>query len=454
MASRDGPRRQGPVRRPPARSPRDDLAAVADVLLSGTSGQGAPAADRAWPTVAPTGLVVAEPPIASSLVPDGPAGQEGPEPTAAPPRGLYVLVPAGVDPSRRRDASLEAARRLAASHRPAAVLFLENGRVDAHVVGETASGRLGPQNDLGAADLDRALRELAGRCDPIALVPVDASADRVERVGPAIDRPVFLLAADEEGLLETYRTLKGWRRAGAAAEAAVLYDAGGNGRATVLHRRLRRAAEDFLGCDLALQQTPSDGRPAAARPGVRLFAGIAAEAVWGPLLAVLTGTRPAVADTAARVTGTERPAEAAEAAGGLPAVCPAFGLWRPESREALLRAVESQLPTLLDETLREALRPGVDEPGAPPLVAVRHDGTLVAVLFGEPDTCVPTREAEQWLRVHWPLLVRACPGAAVGTEPAVASVVLVPARSQEAASAVRRFVPVRLGGHKGIVLLP
>jgi len=446
MARRDAPRRQGPNRCPASRLTGGDLAAVADVLLSGPVRTGEPSASPNGPE--------ARPPAVS-------------EPTADPPHGLYVLVPAGVDPSRRREVALRAARCLAAGCGPAAVLFLANGRADAHVLGDIAGGRLGPRNYL-AADPDRALGDLARRCDSIALVPLDASAEGVRRAGAALDRPVFLVADDEEGFVETYRTLKGWRRAGVAERAAVLYDRA-NGRASAWHRRLCRAAEGFLGCALALQQMPTTGVPAGDGAGVRVFSGLPADVLWDALLPAtepgntvgLDPAPPAPAGTpveqaiaVARGTREDGGRDSAPSADEAAGVCPAFGPWRPASREDLLAAIEAQLPALLGGMVRDAFRPGVDEPGAPPLVAVRTDGTLVAVLFGEADEFVPTRQAKAWLRIHWPLLVRACPGAGLGPEPSVTSVVLAPARPREAEDRVRRFVPVRLGGHKGIVLLP
>jgi hypothetical protein len=61
--------------------------------------------------------------------------------------------------------------------------------------------------------------------------------------------------------------------------------------------------------------------------------------------------------------------------------------------------------------------------------------------------------------VHWPLLVRVWPHADLPDEPRVAAMVLAatvrtPARRPAPADGgVRQFVPVRLGGHKGVVLL-
>ena len=140
-----------------------------------------------------------------------------------------------------------------------------------------------------------------------------------------------------------------------------------------------------------------------------------------------------------------------------PAVRPAFMLWRPDSRDELLDVFEAQLPALLGDAYPHVFRVDVAEAGAPPLVAVRRDGALVAVLFGEADEAVPAEPAREWLRVHWPLLVRAWPHANLPDEPQVETMVLAAGngrpRGRLVGDGVRRFVPVRLGGHKGIVLL-
>ncbi len=473
MTFRDPPTRRGPG--PPVRA--DDLVAVADVLLS------SPPAAPAGP--APGGAE-AEPaaPAATAAAPAR-ARPDVPPAPADPPRGLYLLVPAGVDPGERRPAALRAARCLAPRRRPTGVLLLEAGRVDAHVLGETASGRLGPQNYLGPADLDQALRRLAGQCDPIALVPLDAAGEAVGWVGPARDRPVLVVGAGDEGLMEAYRTLKAWRRRNAAAEASVLYLGTDGGRATALHDRLRRAARAFLHCDPAMHRPArgGNGDGLSAGPDVRAFAGAPAAAVWAALrtMAGETGPdgadhrsapaagpaavepppaagRPVVAAPPREETGrmaerTDGPPPAPRAASAKPAARAAFAVWTPESRDDLLGALEGQLPGRLGGSLRRVFRVDVDEPGAPPLAGVRDDGALVAILLAGPDEAVDTRAAERWMRVHWSLLARRRAGSGEVGEPKVAVVALAPAR-RSASDGLRRFVPVRLGGHRGIVLLP
>ncbi|MFO8014753.1 MAG: hypothetical protein R6X20_15775 [Phycisphaerae bacterium] len=442
--------REPPTRTRPdgARPSSAGLAAVADLLLSGPSRSRAAGTGSA-PAPAP------EPP------PD-------PAPEADLPRGLYVLVPAGIDPSARREAVLAAAGSLASPPRPAAVLLFEGGRVDAHVLGETACGRLGPQGYLGGPDLGQAVRRLVDHCDPVALVPLDAPEALLDRRAPALEHPVFLVEADAESLVEAYRTLKAWRRSGAAGRSAVLFAGRPSHDAAPLHTRLRVAARAFLGCDLARQRVRNGDAspPEAAAPGIRLFAGAPAEAVWAPLLDAGTapssppGTEalraaapppepsaPAAAPVDAAPPAVRREAEP------VPAVRPAFALWQPDSREDLLAVFETQLPALLGPAYRHVFRVDVAEPGAPPLVAVRDDGTLVAILFGELDEVVPTRPAQAWLRVHWPLLVRVWPDAGLPDQPRVATMVLAAARPDRSDASVRQFVPVRLGGHKGIVLL-
>ncbi len=469
MIFRDPPTRTGPAAGPGGAG---GLSAVADLLLSG------PGDSPAVPARAPAAAARAAEPsprgapaVAEADVTDGPA------PEAAPPRGVYMLVPAGVNPAARRQAALDAAARLAARDRPAAVLLFEGGRVDAHVLGETAGGRLGPQNYFGGADLGQAVRRLADHCDPIALVPLDAPEAVFDGLPPAVERPVFLVDADAESLVEAYRTLKTWRQAGAAGRSAVLYGDGSPAAAGPRHARLRQAARAFLGCDLARQRTrhgDAARRGMAAASGVRVFAGARAEDVWAPLLAVAAEasaagaveTPPAERDVPETVAAEPAAPAVAEdtpvrgvcaaphrAAGPAPSVRPAFTLWRPESRDELLDAMEAQLPALLGEAYPHVFRVDVAEPGAPPLVAVRLDGTLVALRFGEANEAVPTEPTRRWLRVHWPLLVRAYPHANLPEEPRVETMVLAAARPDPSDGTVHRFVPVRLGGHKGIVLL-
>jgi len=471
MTFRKPPKRRGPNG---SAATADDLAAVADVLLSSPPPASAGPARRVYgPGPAAS---------AGTATAPGRARKDVPSVLADPPRGLYLLVPAGVDPGDRRAAALRAARCLAPRRRPAGVLLLEGGRVDAHVLGEADSGRLGPQNYLGAADLDQALRRLAGQCAQIALVPLDAAYDAIGWIGPPRDRPVLVVGANDEGLLEAYRTLKGWRRCDAAGEATVLYVGADGDRAAALHDRLRRAARAFLNCDPAMHRAACSGSgEGAATSGVRVFAGVPAAAVWAALLAMagetsLAGAEgrsdmaagPAAgepphdgsADGKARRPGethttagkADRPPLIPNAASPRSASRAAFALWAPESREDLLGVLERQLPGLLGGSLRRVFRVDVDEPGAPPLAGVRDDGALVAILLAEPDESVDTRSAERWMRVHWSLLARTQGGVGLAGDPKVAVVALAPAR-RSAADGVRRFVPVRLGGHRGIVLL-
>jgi hypothetical protein len=95
----------------------------------------------------------------------------------------------------------------------------------------------------------------------------------------------------------------------------------------------------------------------------------------------------------------------------------------------------------------------VDEPDAPLLAAVRDDGALVAILIADGRRPVDARAAEHWLAVHRALLARAYPSAGISWEAAPSAVVLAPLESA-AADGVRRFLPVKIGGRQGIVLLP
>jgi hypothetical protein len=130
-----------------------------------------------------------------------------------------------------------------------------------------------------------------------------------------------------------------------------------------------------------------------------------------------------------------------------------FSVWNPADRAELLAAIEAQAPSLLASDLRLVFRVDVDEPGAPPLAAVRADGALVAILVPSPGELPDTPEAERWLAVHRSLLARAYSSAGIAAEARVSAVVLAPLESPPG-DGPRRFLPVRMGGHRGVVILP
>jgi hypothetical protein len=134
-------------------------------------------------------------------------------------------------------------------------------------------------------------------------------------------------------------------------------------------------------------------------------------------------------------------------------ICPAFMVWAPEDQAALLAAIESQGAAPLDASLRALFRIEVDEPGAPPLAAVRSDGALVAVLVARPGESVDTRAARRWLTLHRHLIARAYPCAGIAEEAEPSAIVLAPVEAP-AADGLRRFLPVRMGGHRGVVMMP
>jgi len=153
-----------------------------------------------------------------------------------------------------------------------------------------------------------------------------------------------------------------------------------------------------------------------------------------------------------------RPAPAVPAAArrqeGAPAdVCPVFSVWQPADRAELLAAIEAQAPSLLAADLRVVFRVDVDEPGAPPLAAVRAEGALVAILVTAPGEAADTAAAERWLAVHRSLLARAYPSAGIAAEGGASAVVLAPLQSPPP-DGLRRFLPIRMGGHRGVVLVP
>ena len=389
---------------------------------------------------------------------------------AAAPDGLYVMVPAGIEPGDRRRAALEVARHLAPPNRPAAIFIFDGPRVDAHILGEVACGRLGPQNYLTAADIDRTLADLVGQCAQVGIALVGAANGELKRLGLAACRTIFVSRPDAESLIETYRGLKSWRQGGAESEAALLVLGGeGGDQARRAHRRLRKTVRAFLGCDLAIQgflaaaarnATPDHSEPLC------VLSQTPAEQVWPRLLAAARGAassgRLAAAGMAAGVAESGEPArvfataaaKCEECAPPTPDVCPVFSVWKPADRAQLLAAIEAQAPSLVAADLRLVFRVDVDEPGAPPLVAVRADGALVAILVTAPGEAVDTSAAERWLTIHRRLLARAYPSAGIAAEGRMLAVALAPLEPRPAADGLRRFLPVRMGGHRGVVLLP
>jgi len=391
------------------------------------------------------------------LSPDDERAAEHAPPPAAPPktiRGLYVLAMAGVEPAARRQTALAVARELAPRSAPAAVFLFENGRADAHLLGEPACGRLGPQSYLASADMGENAAGIAGRCDQVGLAILDSVTAVPADLAPAVRCAVFVATPDAESLVEAYRELKTWFAAplaGRCASAgAALFVVGSDGGREVrwLHERFARAARRFLDCDVAIQGFLA-GAGGAALPNepFRLFAGAPSGRVWsGLLVATDRGTaRPS----------DEAPAAAREASRPPPAVSSsaAVSVWEPTDGEALLSAIEVQVPALLGERCRLVLRVDVDEPDAPPLAAVRDDGALVAILIADGRRPADARSAEHWLAVHRALLARAYPSAGIRAEAAPSAVVLAPLEPA-AADGVRRFLPVKVGGRQGVVILP
>ncbi|MCX5648496.1 MAG: hypothetical protein NTX40_05285 [Planctomycetota bacterium] len=133
------------------------------------------------------------------LSPDDERIAEHAPPPAAPPkaiRGLYVLAMAGVEPSARRRTALAVAHELAPHSAPAAVFLFENGRADAHLLGEPACGRLGPQSYLASADMGENAAGIAGRCDQVGLAILDSVIAVPADLAPAVRSAVFVATPD------------------------------------------------------------------------------------------------------------------------------------------------------------------------------------------------------------------------------------------------------------------
>jgi hypothetical protein len=423
---------------PPGQDPFD---ALAEALLSPRPG--VPAVPSA------AGAAPAE---EGTAAPSGSAGSSA-HAVVAPPDGFYVLIPSGIEPHDRRRAALEVARRLAPPNRPAAVFLFDGPLVDAYVLGEIAGGGLGPQNHLTATDIERAVADLVGQCAQIGIAVLGEPNGHLRRLDQAAPRTVFVLRPDDESIVETYRGLKTWRQGGARSQAALVI-LGGEGAGDVgrLHRRLQKTARAFLGCHLSVQGgAPADACAAASgHPEPQcIFSQTPADQVWPCLLAAASaGLAKHRATTAEGGRATREPALPAA-----PDICPVFSLWNPADRAELLAAIEAQAPALLAGGLRQVFCVDVDEPGAPPLAAVRHDGALVAILVPAPGESVDTPAAEKWLAVHRTLLALAHPSAGIAAEARTSAMVLAPLESPPA-DGIRRFLPVRMGGHRGVVLLP
>ena len=495
----------------------DGMAAVAEMLFSSGGGASTPVAPAA-PAAAP--VVPAAVSAAMASLPSRPARQGDAVASPAgkaidaglllpaeidPPQGLYVIVPAGIETADRRRTALAVAASLAPRGGTTAVFLLEGGAADAHVLGEPACGRLGPEHYLDPADTGLAIRELLRRCDQVAVVPLETAAGMPRGLAGRVRRTVFVAAADAESVVETYRELKAWCARGPALPAA-LFVVGTDGAAEAgrLVGRLRRASREFLGCNLANQGFlgAADAILAADYPEpLRIFSRTPVGEIWPCLLGDDAENR-AASSPPGRTGETASPAAptpladhrdshllsgaAAQqkvyprvsesivpvaAAGGRktggcpsflagdPAVAPApdaysvFSPWRPESREDLVAAIETQPAAILGKSLRQVIRVDVDEPDAPSLAAVRDDGALVAILLAQNGEAADTRAAAHWLTVHRRLLARAYPLAGIheGAEPS--AIVLAPLEPPSG-DGIRRFLPLQLGGHRGIVLLP
>jgi hypothetical protein len=293
---------------------------------------------------------------------------------------------------------------------------------------------------------------LAGRCDQVGLALLDSVTAVPADLAPAVRCAVFVATPGAESLVETYRELKTWFAvplAGCCASAgAALFVVGSDGGREVrwLHERLNKAARRFLDCDVAIQGflAGASGAGLPTEP-FRLFAGAPSGRVWSGLLAATErgNLRPS----------EEAPAAAREASPQAVSSSAAISVWEPTDGEALLSAIEVQVPALMGERCRLVVRVEVDEPDAPPLAAVRDDGALVAILIADGRRPADARSAEHWLAVHRALLARAYPSAGISAEAAPSAVVLAPLEPA-AAEGVRRFLPVKVGGRQGVVILP
>ncbi len=426
----------------------EDLAALADALLSPPPAE-TPAvmADAADPRVPRAAC----PPVPAEQITGGQAARG----TPAPSIDLYLMIPAGLDGPDRRRAALAAAAHLAPQGRSAALFLFEGGRADAHILGNLGCGRNGPEGCIASADPGRTVAELVAQCDQVAVISLDGPRDALRRLGPLAARTVFVAGADPEGLVEAYRSLKSWRADGPSSEAALfIVGADGPDEAGQLHRRLARVARQCLGVELGnggfLPALAADVRGQASVAPPPILQETPAEEVWPRLVSAARLRRTETALVMPAPPPTAVPQAAPAPADGYRVFVP----WHPESHEALLAAIEVQGPALLADSLQQIFRVEVDEPGAPPLAAVRADGALVAILVPGPGETADAPAASRWLAVHRKVLARAYPCSGIREDVDPSAIVLAPVAAPAAADGIRRFVPVRMGGHLGVVLVP
>lgn len=418
--------------------------------------------------------------LAEVLLSSPPTVATEPEPPPAPScptpvrPASFVLDAIGLEPSIRRPSALAAAAHLTAGETCAAVFVFHDSRVDAHVFGERACGRLGPQH--GASDVGGTVAELVGECEQIGVVLLDGPVGPAGGIAGTAGHVVLVSTPDPESLVETYREAKRWHAAGVRSLAALFVgeaSAGERDEVDALYDRLHRAARMFLGEDLALLGRVGGGKTRKApQAWYRIFSEASAAEVW-PHLVPRSGEGASPAETTGEVGEADPvpagppprtapaelppggPAETPGPSATAPVRAPAvLSLWRPEAAEDIRGAVEVQLHTLIGERFRTAFRVDVAEPGAPPLVAVREDGGMVAVLIAENGQPVDTAAAVRWLEVHRPLLAKAYGSVPPSAEVAPSAVVLAPLEVPQRCDGIRRFLPVRCGGRKGVVLLP
>lgn len=431
----------------------DGLAALMDLLIAPTPAAKAAAAPIAQdpapsaPETAPVAM--------SDAVPQRPLD-------ADVPRGLYAMSLPGIDPSQRRQVAMVVAERLLPPAGTAVLFLFEEGWTDIHYLGEPACGRLGPHSFL-QADGGWTLSDLLKRCDQVAVVSLHGDGSAARRLAATVGRTVLVSGVDAECAVETYRQLKSWRDLGMDGRAALFAVGDRVDEADRFQGRLSEATRRFLGCELKCQGFLARDEATASRVAPSpLVAKAPAREVWLRLegaqvtpepLPVAQSPPHVVAAPPAIEVGATPPSQAVEppTTDAPPRI---FSPWQPENAAALIAAVEAQVPAILSGNFKNVFRVEVEEPDAPPLAAVRADGGLVAIVVRGPGESADPSAAARWLKVHRRLLARAFPCSGMDEGAELSVVVLAPLEAPPATDGVRRFLPVRLGGHRGIVLLP
>ncbi|NIA20820.1 MAG: hypothetical protein GWP05_02365 [Anaerolineaceae bacterium] len=400
------------------------------------------------------------------------------DPQAPSPVPVTAILAGGLPPERRVDLARRAALRLARRHGRTALLTFADRGVSVRTIerAETAEAR---------PAAGRRLESFLGAVDQVMIILTDGAASYLEAGRRLPDHCIVLATPDPESLVEAYRELKTATAAttGPMPDLFIL-EADSRTMAERTYRRLARVAISHLGCtptfagQLAGSQTPPEQTTAPD------FDCLDAETAWRSLAPLLgpsdqdrppkpaeppkpakppsPDVQPHQAPTGQRqtlplVAGVVN-LESHRTMGGV------FTVWRPESRDQLLAAVNGAMSALLPGPRGVVnLNGEVAAAECPDLVAVDRDGRPIAILVSDSDDpAVLSRaiESGQWLSDHAGLLSRAFPEAGLDASLPCGECLVVVPESRAAATAVlcppgvqvAGYLPVACGSVRGLLL--